>query len=167
MKLSDTLAKAFDEQITLELQAAHVYRQLAIEMEAQDLPGMASWFQAQSSEELEHADTFTDHALDRDNHPRIGALQGPDLVISTPLDAFQAALAHEEKVSAAIRELYRKAREDDDIDSLPLLHWFLEEQIEEESTVREIIGRLEKVSEDPSGFLQIDAELGDRTGDDT
>lgn len=163
MKISDTLSRAFDDQITLELQAAVVYRQLAIEMSVRDLPGMATWFAAQSAEELEHADKFTAHVADRGNHPRIGDIAAPALSIDSPLAAFRAALAHEEKVSAAIRALFRKARDEDDIDSVPLLHWFLDEQVEEEATVGEIVGRLELVAEDGPGLLRLDSELASRS----
>lgn len=163
--MSEALAQAFDEQITLELQAAVVYRQLSVEMAVRDLPGMASWFAAQSAEELEHADKFIDHVVDRGNRPQIGDIPAPKVTIDVPLDAFRAALAHEEKVSAAIRALYRTAREHDDIDALPLLHWFIDEQVEEEATVGEIVGRLEMVGEDGSGLLRIDAELAARPDD--
>lgn len=159
MKLTDDLARAFDAQITLELQAAVVYRQLAIEMNAHDLPGMAGWFQAQSTEELEHADKFINHVLDRDNHPTIGTIPAPAVTVAGPLEAFQAALTHEEKVSASIRDLYRAARHADDVDSVPLLYWFLEEQVAEESSVREIIGRLQLVKDDGLGLLRLDSEL--------
>ena len=165
MKISDALSQAFDDQITLELQAAVVYRQLATEMSVRDLPGLASWFAAQSAEELEHADKFTDHVVDRGNHPQIGDITAPKVTIDTPLDAFRAALAHEQKVSAAIRALFRAARDEDDIDSIPLLHWFLDEQVEEESTVGEIVGRLELVKDDGPGLLRLDAELGSRSAE--
>ena len=162
MKLTEPLFTAFNDQITLELQAAHVYRQLAIEMSARDLPGMARWFAGQAAEELEHAEKFIAHVLDRDNHPRVGALTAPEVSVDGAADAFAAALAHEQKVSASIRALFRLARDEDDIDSIPLLHWFLEEQIEEESTVREILGRLELVKDDGPGLLRLDAELSVR-----
>ncbi|MEE6280727.1 ferritin [Georgenia sunbinii] len=163
MKISDALSQAFDNQITLELQAAVVYRQLAIEMNVRDLPGMATWFAAQSAEELEHADKFAGHVVDRGNHPRIGDISAPALSIESPLAAFRAALAHEQKVSAAIRALFRQARDEDDIDSVPLLHWFLDEQVEEEATVGEIVGRLELVKDDGPGLLRLDTELSIRT----
>ena len=47
MKLSDDLLSYFDDQITLELSASTVYRQLAIELDFQDLPGMAAWLRHQ------------------------------------------------------------------------------------------------------------------------
>ncbi|MDN5793449.1 MAG: ferritin, partial [Brevibacterium aurantiacum] len=52
-----------------------------------------------------------------------------------------------------------------DLDVLPLLHWFIDEQVEEESTISEIIGRLELVGDSGSGLLRIDSELGSRHPD--
>ena len=78
------------------------------------------------------------------------------------LDAFEAALAHEEKVSESIRNLYRLAEAEGDLDSRPLLNWFLEEQIEEEATVKEIVGRVTMIKDDGPGLLRLDEELGAR-----
>jgi len=162
MQLSKSLEDAFNAQITLEFQASLVYRQLAIELEIMDLPGMASWLRHQADEEILHANKFIDHVADRDNHPRIGATAAPSTVVTSVLDAFEAALAHEEKVSASIRDLYRLAESEGDLDSRPLLNWFLEEQIEEEATVKEIVGRIKMIDEDGPGLLRLDEELGAR-----
>ncbi|WP_181311675.1 ferritin [Nocardioides campestrisoli] len=162
MKLTQTLEDAFNAQISLELHASMVYRQLAIEMELKDLPGMAAWLRHQADEEIVHANKFIDHVADRDNHPRIGALSAPEVTATTVLEVFQAALAHEQKVSASIRSLYRLAESEGDLDSRPLLNWFLEEQIEEEATVSEIVGRVELINEDGPGLLRLDDELGQR-----
>ncbi len=160
MKLSETLENAFNAQITLELQASLVYRQLAIELELRDLPGMAAWLRHQADEEIVHANKFIDHVADRDNHPRIGATSAPTAAVESVLDAFDAALAHEQKVSASIRDLYRLAESEGDLDSRPLLNWFLEEQIEEEATVSEIVGRVKLINDDGPGLLRLDEELG-------
>ncbi|PYI68493.1 ferritin [Arthrobacter livingstonensis] len=162
MKLTGKLEKAINAQVTMEFEAAVVYRQLAIEMDVQDLPGISQWFFAQSDEELVHAHKFISHMTDRDAHPKIAAMPAPGLEIATVLDAFKAALANEEKVSESIRGLYRLAQEEGDIDALPLLTWFISEQLEEESTVSEIIGRVQLIGEDGNGLLRLDAELGTR-----
>ncbi len=160
MKLSESLENAFNDQITLEFQASLVYRQLAIELELMDLPGMAAWLRHQADEEIVHANKFIDHVADRDNHPRIGAVAAPVVIVGSVLDAFEAARAHEEKVSASIRDLYRLAESEGDLDSRPLLNWFLEEQIEEEATVKEIVGRVKLIDDDGPGLLRLDEELG-------
>jgi ferritin len=162
MKLSENLENAFNAQITLEFQASLVYRQLAIEVDLMDLPGMALWFRHQADEEIVHANKFIDHVADRDNHPRIGATSAPAPVVGSVLHAFEAALAHEEKVSASIRDLFRLAESEGDLDSRPLLNFFLEEQIEEEATVREIVGRVKLINDDGPGLLRLDEELGAR-----
>lgn len=106
--MSDDILKAFNDQITLELTADMTYRQLAIEADAQDLSGMAAWLRHQADEEIVHANKFIDHTLDRGSHPRIGTIEAPEVEVGlSALEIFQAALAHEEKVSEAIRELYR------------------------------------------------------------
>ena len=160
MKLSESLENAFNAQITLELQASLVYRQLAIELEIMDLPGMAAWLRHQADEEIVHANKFIDHVADRDNHPRIGAVAAPSVAAGSVLDAFETAYAHEQKVSESIRGLYRLAESEGDLDSRPLLNWFLEEQVEEEATVKEIVGRLRMIDDDGPGLLRLDEELG-------
>lgn len=163
MELTGELREAFNAQVTLELTAAHVYRQLSIDMDSLDLPGIAGWFKAQAEEELVHADKFIGHMLDRDAAPLLGAIDACVAHVNTVLEAFEAALAHEKKVSEAIRGLYRSAQAAGDIDAYPLLTWFVEEQLEEESTVAEIIGRIKLIGDDGNGLLRLDTELGART----
>ncbi|MBO1768443.1 MULTISPECIES: ferritin [Allobranchiibius] len=163
MKMSDALETAFSAQITLELRASIVYRQLAIDMGKLDLPGVSAWLRHQADEEIVHANKFIDHASDRDNRPVIGTIDGPDAEpVSSVLRCFELALQHEQKVSASIRELYRTAESEGDLDSRPLLDWFLAEQIEEESTVDAIIGRLKRIDDDGPGLLHLDEELSRR-----
>lgn len=162
MKMGTDLERAFNDQITLEFSASLVYRQLAIELDLMDLPGMSAWFRHQADEEIVHANKFIDHVADRENTPVIGAIAAPQVAVDSPLAAFEQAYAHEQKVSESIRNLYRAADAAGDIDSRPLLNFFIEEQIEEEATVSEIIGRLRLINDDGPGLLRLDAELGTR-----
>lgn len=162
MKLNETLEAAFNDQITLEFEASLVYRQLAIELELKDLPGMAAWLRHQADEEIVHANKFIDHLADRGNHPRIGGLKAPSVVGTSVLEVFQEAYSHEQKVSESIRDLYRATEKEGDLDSRPLLNFFLSEQIEEEAMVGEIVGRVELINEDGPGLLRLDEELGAR-----
>lgn len=163
MKISQEMTAKFNDQITLEFEASLVYRQLAIEAEAQDLVGMGAWFRHQADEEIAHANKFIDHVDARDGHVQIGSQNAPaQFVEPSALELFEAAFKHEQKVSEAIQSLYRAAEEAGDLDARPILNWFTEEQIHEEATVDEIIGRIRRVGDDGSGLLRIDAELGER-----
>jgi ferritin len=167
MKMGAALEQAFNEQITLEFSASLVYRQLAIELEDMDLPGMASWLRHQADEEIAHANRFIDHVADRGHKPAIGAIAAPVVQVGSVLDAFESAYAHEQRVSESIRSLYRTAEKEGDLDSRPLLNFFIEEQIEEEATVSEIIGRVKMIGDDGPGLLRLDEELGQRPAGST
>ena len=162
MKLTPALETAFNAQITLEFRSSIVYRQLAIEMDIRDLPGMAAWLRHQADEEIVHANKFIDHLAARENHPLIGFIEGPDLDINSVLDCFEAAFAHEQRVSEGIRDLYRTAEAEGDLDSRPLLNWFLNEQVEEEATVGNIVSNIRLIKEDGPGLLRLDEDLGQR-----
>src|SRR5690625_3225406 len=121
MALPAALEQKFNDQITLELQAAHVYLQLAIAADAQDLPGMAGWLRAQAEEEREHAQKFIDHVVDRGGRAVLGALHAPGLGSDlTVQEIFKTALDHEQKVSEAIRDLARAADAEGDLSSRSL-----------------------------------------------
>ncbi|APT85360.1 ferritin [Corynebacterium aquilae] len=165
MKLSDTLAQAFNKQVTAEYEASLVYRQLSFLLDDLGLVGMRDWMKLQADEELTHAQMFADHMLNRDAVPQIGAIEAPSLTVNNAVDAFEASLAHEQKISGMIRDLAALTQDERDFDSRPLIDFFLAEQIEEESTVGEILDRLRLIGSDGSGLLRIDAELGARNAE--
>ena len=78
-----------------------------------------------------------------------------------PREAFEASLAHEQKVTGLIREIAVISDSIKDFESRPFLDGFLEEQIEEESSVEEILDRL-KFAGEGLGYLFMDEELGKR-----
>src|SRR5699024_3626937 len=148
MHLSPAMQKVLNEQVTLELEASLVYLQQSIQLVDLVLPGMTRWMRAQFEEEQVHAANVTQHQLDRDCALQIRHIAAPKVSGVAPRRISKTALAHEEKVSESIRSLYRTAQAEADLDVLPLLHWFIDEQVEEESSISEIIGRLERVGDD-------------------
>jgi len=160
--IDQQLKDAINQQVTEEYAAAYTYRHLANEMDALSFPGLCQWFVAQAEEECEHAQKFAQHLIDRGERvvPKTIEINAPE--INTPRQAFEAALAHERKVSEQIRTITRLADEVGDLESRVLLNWFLNEQVEEEATVGEILDQLNLVGDDGSGLLRIDARLGNR-----
>ncbi|MCQ9343293.1 ferritin [Corynebacterium sp. 153RC1] len=161
MAINEKLAAAMNNQVTAELEAAMVYLQLSYHMDDLGLVGMRDWFQNQHQEELTHAEAFAEHLRDRGYVPQIGDITPPKLDIANATDAFEASLAHEQKVSGLIRDLAALSDSVKDYDSRPLLDHFLAEQIEEEATVGGILDRL-KLADTGAGILQIDKELAER-----
>ena len=160
--MDEKLQTLLNEQVINEHGAALIYTQLAYEMDNLSFPGMRDWFFKQAEEEREHAQKFAEHLLDRGYRVELGDIQVGSVKAATPLDAFEASLAHEQKDSEQIREIARTADAAGDLDSRALINWFLEEQVEEESTVSEIIDQLKLVGNDGSGLLRIDGSLAQR-----
>lgn len=109
--MNEKLITAINNQVTNEHQAAMIYTQLGYEMDDLSFPGMRDWFMAQAEEEREHAQKFADHLLARGYRVELGDITMPSLKAATPLDAFEASYAHEQKVSEDIREIVRIADE--------------------------------------------------------
>ena len=160
--MDEKLQTLLNAQVNNEHGAALIYTQLAYEMDNLSFPGMRDWFFKQAEEEREHAQKFAEHLLDRGYRVELEDIQVGSVKAATPLDAFEASLAHEQKVSEQIRDIARTADAAGDLDSRALINWFLEEQVEEESSVSEIIDQLKLVGNDGSGLLRVDGSLAQR-----
>lgn len=163
MELPAQLSTAFDNQMTLELESSITYLQMAGFFEHRSLKGMAAWMRIQSDEERQHFFRFFDFVLDRGNQVTLGEIPAPRSEFSNPVEVFSVALEQERRVSEAIRHLYRLATDTGDVESLPLLQTFLQEQVEEEKIVSEALDQLRLVGDDGAALLQLDRELGSRT----
>lgn len=163
MSLGGALLDAYNDQITLEFASAYQYLALAAWLEDHSYPGMASWMQLQAEEERAHGMRFYQFVLDRDAAVTLGAVPAPDSSFGSPLEVFRRALEGEQQVTGSINSLYRQAVESADYASIPLLDWFVNEQVEEEATVKQIIDDLERAEGQGHAMLMIDRELGART----
>lgn len=162
MPISTSLEAAYNEQINLEMASSYAYLQMAAFLDEENLPGMSSWMRMQAEEERVHALKFFDFVLEREGHVELTSIASPGLSLNTALSAFEASLGHERKVTAAINDLYALATDERDFASYPLLNWFVEEQIEEESTVGLIVEQLKMIGDDRTALLMLDRELGAR-----
>ena len=162
MPMTPTLTAAFNRQIAAEFAAAYKYLAMAAYFDGLDLSGFAHWMEVQHEEEIVHARKFFDFVLERGAEVELAEIPAPPQSFSSPEDAFAAALASEESVTAMIHDLYRLAQEEDDYSSIPLLAWFVEEQNEEEASVSRILQRVRMAADNPAALLVLDRELGER-----
>jgi ferritin len=164
MVLDERLEAALNAQVTMEFGAAYSYFSMSAWFEAEGLPGMAQWMRSQAAEELTHAEKFYQFILDRGGHIDLGAIEAPQADFATSIDVFNESLEQEQAVTASINNLYAMAVELKDFASLPLLDWFVAEQVEEESNVRQIIDDLDRAGDAGHTILMLDRELGTRVG---
>ncbi len=136
MKLNPKVAAALNNQINAELNASYVYLSMAAWFDSHDLPGFAKWFRGHSTEETEHGMRIYDFVVKREERVELQGIAVPPVNYDSPKAVLEAALAHEKMVTAQINALFELAHEEKEYSTQNMLHWFLEEQIEEEDLFR-------------------------------
>ncbi len=160
--ISKTLQNALNNQIQSETYSSYLYMAMAAYADSKNFKGIAKWFKVQSSEEWMHAMKFYDFLVERGATVIFKAIEQPPSDFKSILHAFEATLEHEKKVTASINKLYELALKENDYPTQIMLHWFIDEQVEEEANVTEIIEKIKLVGEKSGSILWIDNELGKR-----
>jgi ferritin len=133
-------------QLNEELSAAHAYLALALWSEDKNLKGFARFFYKQAGEEREHALKFTQHLLDRGVSPVLTAIPAPEVHFDGLLQVAEKTKAMEISNTSGIHKAYEAAVQEKDYPAQVFLHWFIEEQVEEEAWTNELIVRCERAN---------------------
>ncbi|MBJ2194943.1 MAG: ferritin [Muribaculaceae bacterium] len=161
--LNKNVEQAINAQINAEFWSAYLYLSMSMHFANKGYNGIANWFQIQFKEEQDHATIFMNYINSRDGKVLLAPIEGVDTEWASPIDAFKATLAHEQKVTALINNIYAIAVEEKDYATQNTLQWFISEQVEEEETARGFIDALEKIGDNGYGLYMFDKELAART----
>ena len=151
-----------NEQIKWELYSSYLYLAMAAYFDSQGLDGMGQWMRAQAQEEVLHAMKFFNHIKDRDGRVELLAIDQPPSGWSSPAEVFKVAYEHEQKVTGLINNIMKVAQEENDFAAMPMLHWFVDEQIEEEASTSKVAQELKRIGDSGDGIIMLDRELGTR-----
>lgn len=160
--LSKKLQDALNEQMRNELYSAYVYLSMSAHLATAHFPGFARWMRVQSQEEYSHAMKIYDFVLERGGQVVLKPIEQPPAQFKSPLDVFQQALKHEQKVTSMINQLYELAVKENDYPTQVMLQWFVTEQVEEENTAGAIVEQLKMIGNEPTALFMLDRELGAR-----
>ena len=156
----ELLEQALD-QINFEFESSYLYLSMSTWAADNGYPGTAKWMDKQAEEEISHGKKMM-HFLQEVNER---VLLKPIAAVPTDfpgfMDLFKLSLEHEKKVTTRINALYEAALAEKNYPMANLYNWFIDEQLEEESTLVDIITRLEKVPT-PIGIMMMDDRLGQR-----
>ena len=159
---SEALQNAMNEQIKNELYSAYLYLAMSAHFEAGSLPGFAKWTRMQANEEREHAMKFYDFINDRGGRVELRAIEAPPKSFGSPLEVFKMVLEHERKVTGMIHKLYEMALKENDYPGQVMLHWFIDEQVEEEKNAGLIVDQLQMVEDRQTALINLDHHVGKR-----
>ena len=159
--ISNDMSEKLNHQINREMYSAYFYLGLSAQAETANLKGAAAWFFAKYGEEMEHALKIYRYLIDQDADVSFTGIAAPPSNSEGVLHMFEQTLEHEREVTGAINELVDQALTEKDHATNVFLQWFVTEQIEEEATVNDILGRLRLFGDEGQGLFMIDNELAE------
>ncbi|HNW43826.1 MAG TPA: ferritin [Elusimicrobiales bacterium] len=162
MKIAKKMEDAVNKQVNAELYSAYLYLGMSAKCTELNLKGMANWLYVQAQEEMTHAMKFYRFILERGGHAVLPAIEGVPTEWKSPLQMFETAYEHEQKVTGLINNLMDIALAERDHASASMLRWFIDEQVEEEANASEISEKLKLIGESKEGLFMLDKELSTR-----
>ncbi|MBN1327389.1 MAG: ferritin [Candidatus Cloacimonetes bacterium] len=161
--ISGKLQEAFNEQINKELFSEYLYLSMAAYLDSIGLAGFAGFFKVQVQEERFHAMKFYEYLNERGGRVLLKKIEQPQVDFKSPLEIFELSYKHEQFITQSINELMDIAIAEKDHAARSFLNWYVDEQVEEESTMDNIINQLKLIDGKGQGLLMLDRELGART----
>ena len=159
---SEKLLKALNDQFNFEIASGYYYMGMAAYCSDKNFNGFAHFFIEQAKEEYSHAMKFYDFIYDMDGRVMTQAIEEPKNEYSSFLEVFEEALAHEKLVTSKINNLLEMAEEEKSYPTIQFLQWFVEEQLEEENSMKDVIFKLEGIKDNFHVLYLLDKDLGAR-----
>jgi ferritin len=160
--ISKKMEEALNGQVNAELYSAYLYLSMESYFKSLNLNGFANWMRVQTQEELMHAMKIYDFIDERGGRVTLKAIEGPPTQWDSPRAVFEAAYAHEHKVTGLINGLVDLAIKEKDHATNTFLQWFVNEQVEEEASADAIVQQLKMMEDAPGGLFMLDRELAQR-----
>ncbi len=146
-------------QLNHELAAAHAYLAMSWWCRARCFRGFADFFAKQAEEEREHAAKVMGHLQDRGVEPGLEAVPAPRQDYGSLLEVAAQAQKMERANTQGIYAVYEAALAAKDYPAQVLMHWFINEQVEEEAWAAELVERVQSAT-CAGSLASLDRHLG-------
>jgi bacterioferritin B len=164
-----SFADALNEQISNEFAASQQYVGAAVYYDAETLPRLAAFFYRQAVEERNHAMIMVQYLLDAGEEVRIPDIKSQQTTYDDVVGPVRMALDQEKRVTEEINDLFKLARENGDFQAEQFLTWFVKEQVEEVSSMTDLLNVVDRSKDNPlltEDFLARE-QIGDQGADAT
>jgi len=157
--LKEEIENILNEQVKMEAHASAKYLAMASWCDRNGYENSADYFFKQSEEEREHMLKIFKYISDMG-----GTAISPEIT-NVPNDfdsfrgVFEQALESEIAVSQSINRIVDACRKQHDYMTEKFMHWFLQEQIEEEYVARRAVELFDVIGEEGVGRFMIDKQV--------
>ena len=139
MLISDKMAKALSEELVNEYWAAIQYTMISAYFQREALPRLAALFRLQAAEELTHASKIVDYVTEAGGVVEVPSIPQAQADFPSVEAAVEAARDAEVRVAKEFDRLMDLAIEERDHLARGFLQWFVDEQLEEVSTMNDLL----------------------------
>jgi len=139
MMISQTMNGRLNQQITAEFSAAHSYLAMAGMLDGMGLKAVSKRFIEQYEEEVKHALKILRYVLEVGGKVGLEGVPKPTSDFKSVEAIVQASVEHEKRVTQMINDLVTLAEQEKDYATRSFLDWFVDEQVEEVSTMTEML----------------------------
>jgi ferritin len=160
--VSNKLQEMLNEQIKNEWESEFIYLGMSAWFFNNNYDGFGNWMLKQAGEEHEHGMRILRYLNEADCDIIIPDVSPGKADITGVEDIFAKGLKHEQKITGLINKLTEQALAEKDYTTQQFLSWFVNEQLEEESSFRDILNKLERIKGSASGLLFLEGKLGSR-----
>ena len=160
--LSEKLTQALSNQVNAEYYSAYLYLSMSAAADKLGLKGVSSWLFVQAQEEMAHGTHMFQYILERGATPSFAAIDQPPAAFADAHEIFEMVLSHEQKVTASINAIATLAMQESDHACYQFMMWYVNEQVEEESSASDVLDRLRLIGDNDGLLLTLDSELAAR-----
>jgi ferritin len=139
LSINITSVDLLNEQIKVEFEASAMYLSMASWCDQNGFTKSSKFFYEQSNEEREHMLKIFKFVNDNGGIAYSPTVSKVNHDYASIIDVFETALRAEIKVSKSIHSIFKQSRKLDDFGTEVFLQWFIEEQLEEEQTIRRVL----------------------------
>lgn len=147
MMISDKMSDALNQQVGNEFGAYFQYLSIASYFESECLPELAAFFFAQAEDERSHAMKFVKYINDAGSMVKIPAVPEPRHHFESAEVAVSLSLDWEKTVTRQINSIMDLAMQEKDYLTRGLLDWFVDEQLEEISTMESLLKTVQRAGD--------------------
>lgn len=140
--LKKSIESILNSQIEKEGYSSNLYLAMASWAETNGYKGISQWLYVQADEEKMHMLKIVAYINERAGLAIIPAFKKPPEKFTGVKEMFEEILKHEQFISDSINEIVAKTIEEKDFTTHSWIQWFVNEQIEEESQVRDLLDKL-------------------------
>lgn len=154
MLISKRMNAALNEQVGNEFSASMQYVAIAAYFETEGLSELGTKFHAQAAEERDHALRFVRYVIAAGGKVAIPAIPAPKNEFMSAEEAVGLSLKSEETVTKQINKLVDLAIEESDHTSRNFLGWFVNEQLEEVSSMDNLLRLIRRAGEENLVYVE-------------